>query len=458
MSARLAALLVEEKVLPEATIRAAAARQVVYGGGLDTALLELGALTETQVWARLATVTGLPVPAPHLADGTAVPEAPLLPAEPTARMRFVPVGARDQRLNLLCAEPVAAEQIKSVAAEHGFDAKLYVIPELRLMALRQRIYGEPLPQRFAPLLAQAMGVERARKNFLHRRRKKTAALPALASALPTVPMIGSGPQAAPPEGVPEPPTPLGQVIDQSAPLLDESLLETEMEVGDPDDLTGARSVRIATQVQVLASYAAEPSDGVPQVEPQEMTPAEVVAYSAAVALCRRARDPADKGRPLALRVLRQRMGHPVAQAFVAELRAAAASETPEAARAIDSLTEMRDEVSLPLFIARLAGEAGASQAARRALLTLTALHFEYDDQWAAWWEANARRPRAAWLLDALGGKDLATRVLAFEELRMLSENTFGYGPELPKRKREAARRRWAAWWEAKATPAPAPRA
>lgn len=456
MSARLEALLRGEKVLPEATIQAATARQCVYGGALDTALLELDALTEAQVWARLAAVTGLPVPAPHLADGTSVPESPPLSAESTGKMRFVPVGARAQRLNLLCAEPVEAERIKGVAAEHGFDAKLFVVPELRLLALRQRIYGEPLPQRYAPLLARAMGVERARKNFLHPRRKKTAALPVLASALPTVPMVGSGPQLAPPEGVPEPPTPLGQVIDQSAPLLDESMMELEMEVGDPDDLTGASSVRVATQLEVLASYPAEPSDGVPQVEPQDMTPAELMAYAAAVALCRRARDPADKGRPMALRVLRQRMGHPIAQAFVAELRAAAAAETPDTeqtTQAIDSLGEMRDEASMPVFITRLSGDAAAARAARRALLKLTAQDFEFDDQWAAWWEANGRLPRAVWLLNALGGKDLATRVVAFEELRMLSEDTFGYAPELPRRKREAARRRWAAWWQTKAPPA-----
>jgi len=449
MSARLEALLRGENVLPEATIRAAAARQCVYGGGLDTALLELGALTEAQVWARLAALTGLPVPAPHLADGTSTPEVPPLPAASTGSMRFVPVGAREQRLNLLCAEPVEAERIKELAAEHGFDAKLYVVPELRLMALRQRIYGEPLPPRYAPLLARALGAERARKNFLHPRRKKTAASPPLASALPTIPMPGSGPQPAPPEGVPEPSTPLGQVIDQSAPLLDESMMETEMEVGDPDDLTGAGSVRVATQLEVLASYPADPSDGVPQVEPQDMTPGELIAYAAAVALCRRARDPADKGRSLALRVLRQRMGHPVAQAFVAELRAAAATEL-DAAQAIDSLAEMRDEASIPVFIARLTAGTATARAARRALLKLTALDFEFDDQWAAWWEANSRRPRIAWLLDALGGKDLATRVVAFEELRMLSEGTFGYAPELPRRKREAARRRWAAWWQAKA--------
>ena len=455
MSARLAAWLRGENVLPEATIAAAAARQCVYGGGLDTALLELGALTEAQVWARLAAVTGLPVPAPHLADGSGVTEPPLLPAQATAAMRFVPVGAREQQLNLLCAEPVAAAEIKNLAADHGFDAKLYVIPELRLMALRQRVYGEPLPQRFAPLLARAVGTERARKNFVHHRRKKTIGPSPVASALPTVPMAASGPHPAASQGAPESATPLGQVIDQSAPLLDESMLETEMEVGDPDDLTGERSVRIATQVQVLASYPAEASDGVPLIEPPDMAPAELMAYSAALALCRRARDPADKGRPLALRVLRQRMGHPVAQAFVAELRAAAAAGLPdsdEAVRAIESLGEMRDEVSVPVFIARLTGDAATARAARRALLKLTALDFEYDDQWAAWWQANAGRSRAAWLLDALGGKDLATRVVAFEELRVLSESTFGYAPELPKRKREAARRRWAAWWQAKAPP------
>ena len=111
MSARLATWLRGENVLPEATIAAAAARQCVYGGGLDTALLELGALTEAQVWARLAAVTGLPVPAPHLAAGSGVTAPPLQPAEATAAMRIDPVGAREQRLILLCAEPVAAAEI-----------------------------------------------------------------------------------------------------------------------------------------------------------------------------------------------------------------------------------------------------------------------------------------------------------------------------------------------------------
>jgi hypothetical protein len=439
MSARLEALLIGERVLSEATVRAAAARQFVYGGSLDTALLEMGALTEAQVWARLAAVTGLPVPAPSLADGSDATAAPPLGSDQTAKMRFVPVGSEALRLNLLCAEPVAADEIMQLVAEHGFDAKLFIVPELRLMALRQRVYGEPLPQRYAPLLARAMGVERARRSFAFPRPVKPPAAPSIAAA-------GDG--AAADEATP---TPLGQVLDLSGALLDEASLEMEMEVeGDPNDPAGATSSSVSTRVELVASFPA--SDGVPLLAGAELTPAEVMANSAAMTLCRRARDREDKGRTLALRVLRQRMGHPIAQAFVAELRATAASETPEAPGAIASLTEMRDEGAIPIFIARLSGETAVAQAARRALLALTTLHFENEDKWNSWWTRNARRPRSAWLLDALGEKDLATRVLAFEELRHMSEDTFGYAPELPKRKREAARRRWVAWWEAKAGP------
>jgi hypothetical protein len=448
MSARLETLLIEQKVLPEATVRAATARQWVYGGGLDTALLELGALTEAQIWARLAAVTGLPVPPPRLADGSEVPERPALPSHETAPMRFVPVGADTLRLNLLCAEPVATDAIRNLAAAHGFEANLFVIPELRLFALRQRVYGEPLPQRYAPLLARAMGAERARKNFGFPRRR----LPDGGAVVATVAASGAdGFLGGPPSwrrlalrGA-FADTPLGHVMDLSGGLLPGATVDLEMEVeGASDDPMGDGSVSVPTRVDVLASFPL--SDGVP--EAAELTPAEVMANSAAVALCRRARDADDKGRTLALRVLRRRMNHPVAQQFVQELRYTATLDAPEALAAIESLAEMRDEGAIPIFISRLAGSS-VGRAARRALIAITALDFEDAAAWKTWWQRNARRTRAAWLLDALGQKDIATRLLAFEELRHLSDETFGYSPELPRRKREAARRRWVAWWEAR---------
>ncbi|HEY8923326.1 MAG TPA: hypothetical protein VIU64_03030, partial [Polyangia bacterium] len=45
--------------------------------------------------------------------------------------------------------------------------------------------------------------------------------------------------------------------------------------------------------------------------------------------------------------------------------------------------------------------------------------------------------------------DGETRRRAFEELRPLSEDTRGYDPDLPVEEREAARRRWIEWWQAR---------
>jgi Type II secretion system (T2SS), protein E, N-terminal domain len=163
MSARLASRLIVDRVLPEATVQAATARQLIYGGTLDTALLEMAVMTEAAIWARLAAATGLPVPVPALCDGSAVEAEPSLTAARTAALRAVPITSDGGTLEILCAEPVAADEIRAAAAERGFSARLYVVPEVRLLALRQRVYGERLPARYAPLLVRIVGAERARK-------------------------------------------------------------------------------------------------------------------------------------------------------------------------------------------------------------------------------------------------------------------------------------------------------
>ena len=140
MSARLATWLIDERVLPEATVQAAAARQLVYGGALDTAILEMGAMTEAAIWGRLSAATGLPVPAPALCDGKLAETPASLDARRTGPLRAVPVATEAGTLKLLCAEPVATDEIRAAAAESGFAARLYVVPEVRLLAARQRVY------------------------------------------------------------------------------------------------------------------------------------------------------------------------------------------------------------------------------------------------------------------------------------------------------------------------------
>jgi hypothetical protein len=451
MSERLSAFLRAERVVPVATIEAAVARQRVYGGGLDTALLEMGALSEPALWTRLAAVSGLPMPSPEVADGSAVSEPPALGAEQTLSLRAVPVGERDGVLGVLCAEPVAAEDIRHAAAERGLQAKLYIVPETRLLAVRQRVYGETLPQRYAPLLARAMGTTRARKSFA---RPRPARPPRPAPETTALAAFDEAPDA--PAGaslavmLDSALTPLERVLNLASPsAAGRAAPEPDFPFEDEDGLPMfLDSGGIPVGVEPLSLIADESEPVRPVRRP---TAAELLADSATEALCRRVRDRGDKGRALALRVLRGRLEHPRALALLGELRQeAAGTDASAATQAIETLCELRDEGAIPIFIHRLRqSPEEVAAAAQRALVALTAHGFTDPEQWGAWWLENAWSPRTAWLLAGLGDADAETRRRAFQELRPLSEDTRGYDPDLPVEEREAARRRWIEWWQAR---------
>ena len=109
MASRLSDCLVHEGTLPVDVVRAATARQAVYGGALDTALLELGALDESTLWSALASATG----EPHSPDA-ALFENPdptaaavcRLQRGPAAAALGVPVGQRGgERIQFAAASP-----------------------------------------------------------------------------------------------------------------------------------------------------------------------------------------------------------------------------------------------------------------------------------------------------------------------------------------------------------------
>jgi hypothetical protein len=85
--------------------------------------------------------------------------------------------------------------------------------------------------------------------------------------------------------------------------------------------------------------------------------------------------------------------------------------------------------------------------ARRALVALTAQDFGASERkWRKWWDGARRRHRIEWLIDGLGHKEDAIREAAIHDLRRLTGEYFGYHHDLPRRERDAAADRWAAWW------------
>jgi hypothetical protein len=84
---------------------------------------------------------------------------------------------------------------------------------------------------------------------------------------------------------------------------------------------------------------------------------------------------------------------------------------------------------------------------RRALVSLTAHDFGPSERkWRKWWDSGRRRHRIEWLIEGLSHKEDAIREAAIHDLRRLTGEYFGYHHDLPRREREAAADRWAAWW------------
>jgi hypothetical protein len=192
MSARLSDFLVNDGSLPAETVRVAVARQIVYGGALDTALLEMDALAEATIWDELSRASGLPIPDPDLVQSASPATAGGFDLVRAARCRAVPVGRRGGRLQLICGEPIEREALQEVSTELAVELDLYVVPEVRLKMVYQVVYGQPVPPRFVRLLGRLLGPEAARRWAETRARwEEPAAAPvATSTAVALIPPTG----------------------------------------------------------------------------------------------------------------------------------------------------------------------------------------------------------------------------------------------------------------------------
>jgi len=137
--------------------------------------------------------------------------------------------------------------------------------------------------------------------------------------------------------------------------------------------------------------------------------------------------------------------------LVERLRASARDDRdlgPQVA-SIDALGRLRDAQSLDFLISLLDSEETAIlRAAHASLVRLSCQDFAiHKKKWSAWFDKHGERHRVEWLIDSLTHSDARLRRRASEELQHLTQEGFGYDPELPKKEREASQRQYRAWWQ-----------
>jgi Type II secretion system (T2SS), protein E, N-terminal domain len=490
MAARLSDCLVRDGTLPADVVRAATARQAVYGGTLDTALLELGALDEPTLWGALATATGVPIPDAAMFENPDPAAAVVFDATWSRRCRAVPVGQRDGTLQICCSEPLDEAQLAEARAALGRPFELYVVPEVRLAAARQAVYGEPMPPRLLRVLAHLLGAQPVRswvKALRPKREGGPGAASAPASAEGGAPRPG---QTAPTQrGMPAAHATLaGFAIDEKE--LADALTEAEFDVppttavAEPADIIESRPSRAAPEgatpdgaassagaadevaralaagddarapvglgipVSVTITGITGPIIPLTRVAAPASTDAEPAADEQEEQLCAVADDAEAGARLAALRVLRTRLDRPRVRQLAEKLRADLAGPSERGVLAAGALGELRDGQAVPALIAALGGAPALARTAERALVEITQQDFGTSaKKWNAWWESHKAVERVEWLLEGLSHKSPEIRFSSAEELRLITGEYFGYHFDLPKREREEARARWQAWWQ-----------
>ncbi|MGC4000059.1 MAG: hypothetical protein QM767_22530 [Anaeromyxobacter sp.] len=192
----------------------AAVRQRAAGGGLDTALLELGAVEEPALAAALSRVSGLPAAPPSAWSAADARARRVFPSRVAERHGLAPFALSGRELSLVAAFPIDGVLLDEISFMLSLHLTPHVAPEWRVRSLIHQLYGGPLEPRFAALaegngrLAAPITVEAP----------PAEAAPAPPAAAPAPAAPREEPEVYDPQALAPPPE---HAFDEEEPLLEE---------------------------------------------------------------------------------------------------------------------------------------------------------------------------------------------------------------------------------------------
>lgn len=151
MPSRLSSLLVRDGLVGVKRMEKAFQRQVIYGGSLDTILLEMGLVPEERLTQYLALASGLP-PASREEGTVRDPEAlALVTRELAEHYRAVPVAFESDAIRILVCAPLELTELEDLADLLDRPLQPLITPEYRWNLVFADAYGLDPPARFTTL-------------------------------------------------------------------------------------------------------------------------------------------------------------------------------------------------------------------------------------------------------------------------------------------------------------------
>jgi hypothetical protein len=128
---------------------------VIYGGSLDTILLEMNVVSEERLGQYLALSSGLPPATREEAAVFDLAAVALIERELAAKHRVVPLVVQDDALRVLVCDPVDLALLEDLADKIDVALQPLIVPEYRWHVVFHRTYGDTAPARFSTLARQA---------------------------------------------------------------------------------------------------------------------------------------------------------------------------------------------------------------------------------------------------------------------------------------------------------------
>lgn len=160
MPSRLSSLLVRDGLVGVKRMEKAFQRQVIYGGSLDTILLEMNLVPEERLTQYLALAPGLPPAKRDEADRIAPEALQLIGADISQQFRAVPLGIDGEALRVLVCSPLEIDELEDLADLLDRPLQPLITPEYRWHLAHATAYGIEPPARFTTL-ARTLEIETA---------------------------------------------------------------------------------------------------------------------------------------------------------------------------------------------------------------------------------------------------------------------------------------------------------
>jgi len=155
--------LVRRGVITRDAASEAEQRKKLYGGGLDTALLELRATDEETLTSQLAEITGIPLASPGtLASLPNRAASAWMDAATAQKLGAAPRAKQGDVLDVLVRPEHDHDALVSWAAQRSLLIEPALVCEVRFRAHLRALYDTPMPPRYLALLAKLVGPANAR--------------------------------------------------------------------------------------------------------------------------------------------------------------------------------------------------------------------------------------------------------------------------------------------------------